>query len=454
MQHDLRSVMDLFEKSGDLIHVREELDPRYEVTAALTLKPKGPALFFDRVKRYSIPIVGNLLNTRKKYGLALGVPEGETFARTVHALTHPVNPNPVTDGVCQEIVITEKIDLLKLLPIPHLCEKDRNPYISAGMLVAKDPETGARNVSMNRLQVMGPDDLLVGAAPSHHLFQLLKKAEARGQKLPVAVSVGNHPAVLVAANMYVELGFDEFEIAGGLLGAPLNVVRGKTVDIEVPAFSEIVIEGKIDPMRWEEEGPFGEFSGLYESYGKSPMMKVTAITHRMNPVFQMIVPSKYPEHCLTGGIAIEATVYQAVKKAIPGLKEVVITDGGCGRLHIVLSIKGARPGEAKKAMFAALANLNLGKLCIVVDDDIDPRDPVQVEWAMATRLRADRDVVIVPGVKTDRAEPMEQMMTVAKMGIDATKPFDMPPETLDEADVPMDVKKRVAQRLEAIFPKQ
>jgi 2,5-furandicarboxylate decarboxylase 1 len=406
------------------------------------------------VKGYSIPVVGNILNTRKKYGLSLGVPESETFLHTVHALTHPVKPVVVSEGACQEMVIAEKIDLRQLLPIPNLCEKDRNPYVSAGVLVAKDPETGARNVSMNRLQVMGPDELMVGMAPSHHLFPLLKKAEARGKKLPVAVAIGNHPAVLVAANMYVELGFDEFEIAGGLLGAPISIVRGKTVDVEVPALCEIVIEGEVDPRRWEEEGPFGEFSGLYESYGKSPMMKVTAITHRRNPVFQMIVPSKYPEHCLTGGIAIEATVFLAVKKAIPGLKEVVITDGGCGRLHIILSVAGARPGEAKKAIFAAFANLNLGKLCIVVDDDIDPRDPTQVEWAMATRLRADRDVVIVPGVKTDRAEPMEQMMTVAKMGIDATRPFDLPSETLDEADVPREVKRRVAQRLETVFPKQ
>ena len=451
MDQDLRSVMSLFGKSGDLVHIKEEFDPRYEVAAALTLKPRGPALCFDRVKGYAIPVIGNILNTRKKYGLSLGVPESQTFLHTVRALTCPVKPVVVSDGACHETVITEKIDLLKLLPIPNLCEKDRNPYISAGVLVAKDPETGSGNVSMNRLQVMGPDELMVGAAPAHHLFQLLKKAEARGRNLSVAIAIGNHPAVLVAANMYVELGFDEFEIAGGLLGAPLSIVRGKTVDVEVPAFSEIVIEGEIDPKRLEEEGPFGEFSGLYESYGKSPMMKVTAITHRQNPIFQMIVPSKYPEHCLTGGIAIEATVYQAVKKAIPGLKEVVITEGGGGRLHSILSVTGPRPGEAKKAIFAVFANLNLGKLCIVVDDDIDPRDPTQVEWAIATRMRADRDVVIVPGVKTDRAEPMEQMMTVAKMGMDATRPYDLPSETLDEADVPKDVKERVAKRLEGVL---
>jgi 2,5-furandicarboxylate decarboxylase 1 len=251
--------------------------------------------------------------------------------------------------------------------------------------------------------------------------------------------------------MYVDLGFDEFEIAGGLLGEPLRLAAGKTVDVEAPAGCEIVIEGEIDPARLVDEGPFGEFSGIYESYGPSPVMRVTAVTMRADPIFQVIVPSNYPEHCLTGAIAIEATVFRAVQNAVPSLKEVVITQGGCGRLHIVLSVAQARPGEAKKAIFAAFAALNLGKLAIVVDDDIDPRDPAQVEWAMATRMRADRDVVIVPGVKTDRADPMEQGLTVAKMGIDATKPHDIAPEVLEEADVPADVKAAVAERLRGII---
>jgi len=450
MDQDLRSVIKRFEESGDLVHVTQELDPRYELAAGLWLKPYGPALCFDRVKGYTIPVIGNILNTRKKYGLALGIPEHETFARTVYGLTHPIKPLVVADGICREIVTQGRVDLLKLLPVPHLCEKDRNPYISAGVLIAKDPETGARNVSMNRLQLTGPDQLMVGMAPTHHLFQLMKKAEAKGATLPVAIAIGNHPAVLVAANMYVDLGLDEFDIAGGLFGGPLLIVRAHSVDLEVPAYAEIIIEGEIDPGRWEEEGPFGEFSGIYESYGKSPMMKVTAVTHRQNPIFQMIVPSKHPEHGLTGAIAIEATVFQAVKRAVPGLKEVVITEGGGGRLHAILSIAGAKPGEAKKAVFATFANLNLAKLAVVVDDDINPRDPTQVEWAMATRMRADRDIMIVPGVKTDRADPLEQGLTVAKMGIDATRPHDIPAEVLEEADVPRDVRERVGRTLQDI----
>ncbi len=451
MEQDLRSVIRKFEASGDLVHVTESLDPRYEITAAFCLRPKGPCLCLDKVKGYRMPVVGNVMNTRRKYALSLGISESDAFSHTVQGLTRPIKPLVVPEAACQEVVVRDSINVLERLPVPTLCEKDRNPYITAGIVIAKDPETGSRNVSMNRLQVTGPDQLMVGMSPSHHLIQLLRKAENHGKKLQVAVAVGNHPAVLAAANMYVDLGLDEFEIAGGLFGEPLMVARAKTVDVEVPAASEIVIEGEIDPERWEEEGPFGEFSGIYESYGKSPMMTVTAITHRKNPVFQMIVPSRYAEHCLTGAVAIEATVFQAVKKAIPGLKEVVVTEGGCGRLHLVLSITGARPGEAKKAMFAVFANLNLAKLAIVVDDDIDPRDPVQVEWAMATRMRADRDVVIVPGVKTDRAEPLEQSMVIAKMGIDATKPFDIAPEVLEEADVPVEVKERVARKLEDLI---
>jgi 2,5-furandicarboxylate decarboxylase 1 len=447
MERDLRYIIKLFEETGELIHVKEELDPQYEIAAALCHNVRGPALYLERVKGHRIPIVGNLLNTRKKYGISLGIPEDETFQRTVHGLTHPVKPTLLSDGPCQEEVILGKIDLPGTFPIPRLCEKDRKPYITAGVLIAKDIETGARNVSINRLQVIGPDELMVGMAPSHHLFQLLKKAETRGKKLPVAIAIGNHPAVLVAANMYVDLGFDELEIAGGLLGSPLPLVGGKTVDVEVPASSEIVIEGEIDPTRLEEEGPFGEYSGLYESYGKSPLMRVIAVTHRRNPIFQVIFPSKHPEHLLTGSIAIEATVYEAVKRTIPGLKEVVVTEGGSGRLHVVLSVLKPKPGEAKKAIFAVFANLNLAKWVIVVDEDINPRDPVHVEWAMATRMRADRDIVIVPGVKTDRSEPMEQGMTVAKMGIDATKPFDFPPEMFDDAEVPKEIRQRVSRKL-------
>jgi 2,5-furandicarboxylate decarboxylase 1 len=447
---DLRSTMNILEKSGDLVHIRVEVDPRFEVSAALLYRPKGVALCLDRVRGYTIPIVGNLLNTRKKYGLSLGISESQTFLHTVHGLNHPIKPRMSSEGPCQEVLICERIDLLKILPIPTFCEKDRNPYITAGVLIAKDPETGSRNVSINRLQVKGPDQLMVGMAPSHHLYQLLKKAETRGKKLPIAIAIGNHPAIMVAACMYVELGFDELEIAGGLLGTPIDIVRGKTVEVEIPAHAEIIIEGEIDAAKLEEEGPFGEYSGFYESYGKSPMMSVTAVTHRENPIFQVIVPSKHPEHLLTGGLAIEATVFRAVKKLIPNLKEVVITEGGCGRLHAVLCISQPKPGEAKKAMMAVFANLNLAKSVIVVNDDIDPRDPAQVEWAIATRMRADRDIVVITDVMTDRSEPLEKAMTVAKMGIDATKPYDLPSEMFEIADAPEDVKERIAQKLEGL----
>lgn len=447
MTHDLRSTVKNFETSGDLIHIEDEIDPRFEIAAALLYRPKGAALYFDRVKGYTLPVIGNLINTQRKYGLSLGIPESQTFLHTVHGLNNPVKPKLVSEGPCQEVVIRERIDLLKKLPILTFCEKDQNPYITSGVLVAKDLETGSRNVSINRLQVMGPNQLMVGMSPYHHLYQLLKKAAARGNTLPVAIAIGNHPAIPVAACMYVELGFDELEIAGGLLGKPLEIVTGKTVNVEIPANSEIVIEGEIDSARFMEEGFFGEYSGFYESYGKSPMMSITAITHRENPIFQVIVPSNHPEHLLTASFAIEASVFRWVQKVIPNLQEVVITEGGCGRLHAVVSISQPRPGEAKKAIFAVFANLNLAKFVIVVDDDIDPRDPTQVEWAIATRMRADRDIIIIPGVMSDRSDPLEESRTVAKMGVDATKPHDLPPEMFEIADVPRDVKERIARKL-------
>jgi len=449
VEHDLRSIIRKFEEAGELIHIEEELDPCFEIAAALLHRPKGPTLYFDRVKGYSSPVIGNLLNTRNKYGLSLGITKEQTFSHTVNALSNPIKPQIVADGVCQEVVIRNKIQLRDSLPICTYCEKERNPYITAGILVAKDPETGARNISFNRAQVRGPNELMVGMSPNHHLYQLLEKAESRGEKLPVAITIGNHPAVLIAAATYADLGFDEFEIAGGLIGEPVKLVKGKTVNIEIPAFSEIIIEGEIDPGRLEEEGPFGEYSGHYESYGKSPLMSVTAITHRHNPIYQAVVPSIHPEHLLLSAIPIEATIFQYVKKVIPGIKEVVVTEGGGAHLHIIISLSSPRPGEGKKAIFAVFANLTLAKMVVAVDYDVNPRDPLQVERAIANRMRADRDIFIIPGVRTDRSDPLEESLTVAKMGIDATKPHDLPSEMFDLADVPRDVKERIARRLEA-----
>jgi 4-hydroxy-3-polyprenylbenzoate decarboxylase len=224
------------------------------------------------------------------------------------------------------------------------------------------------------------------------------------------------------------LGEDELPVAGALLGEPLDVVRCTQSDLLVPAHCELVLEGRLDAGEPFLEGPVSEFHGMYENYGAGIVATFTRLTRRRDAIFQVILPGYHPEHCLLGGVAIAAGLFRQVRHAVPSVKQVAVGIGGAGRLHAVVAIHGCRPGEARKAMFAVWAAVNLVKQVIVVDDDIDPWDAVQVEWASATRAKPDRDFVIIPAVRADRSEPLERGGTVAKLGIDATRKKDDRPD--------------------------
>jgi 2,5-furandicarboxylate decarboxylase 1 len=235
------------------------------------------------------------------------------------------------------------------------------------------------------------------------------------------VCIGNHPAVLVAACLYLGLGEDELPIAGALLGEPLDVVKCTQADLLVPAHCECVLEGTLDAGESFVEGPVSEFHGMYENYGAGIVATFTRLTRRHDAIFQVILPGYHPEHCLLGGVAIAAGLHHTVRNAVPSVREVAVGIGGAGRLHAVVSLHAPRPGEARKAMFAVWAAVNLVKQVIVVDDDIDPWNALEVEWASATRAKPDRDHVVISAVRADRSEPLEQGGTIAKLGIDATR---------------------------------
>ncbi len=307
------------------------------------------------------------------------------------------------------------------MPIPRFFEHERGPYITAGAIVAKDRRTGQTNLSIARLMPLGGNRAFVGIAPNHHLAVLARQAHARGETLDIAVCIGNHPAVLVASCLYLGLGDDELKVAGALLGEPLDVVRCVSSDLLVPAHCECVLEGTLDAGEHIEEGPVSEFHGLYENYGAGIVATFSRLTRRHDALFQVVLPGYHPEHCLLGGVAIAAGLARSARASVPAVREVAVGMGGAGRLHAVVSLHQPRPGDARKAAFAIWAAVNLIKQVVVVDDDIDPWDQAQVEWAMATRMKADRDLVIVPAVRTDRSEPLESGGTIAKLAIDATR---------------------------------
>ncbi|MBV8925162.1 MAG: UbiD family decarboxylase, partial [Bradyrhizobium sp.] len=326
----------------------------------------------------------------------------------------------VSSAPCQEHVVVAP-SLLDELPIPRFFEKEGGPYITAGAIVAMDRVTGQTNLSIARLMPIGGDRAFVGIAPNHHLAILARAAQARGEKLDIAVCIGNHPAVLVAACLYLGLGDDELPIAGALLGEPLEVTRCTQSDLLVPAHCECVLEGTLDAGEPFMEGAVSEFHGMYENYGAGIVATFSRLTRRRNALFQVILPGYHPEHCLLGGVAIAAGLCRVVRNAVPSVREVAVGVGGAGRLHAVVALRAPGPGEARKAMFAVWAAVNLIKQVIVVDDDIDPWNPQEVEWACATRTRPDRDHVVIPAVRADRSEPLEQGGTVTKLGIDATR---------------------------------
>ena len=415
----LRGYLTELEAAGELRVFSKAVDPEFELAAYLWELADGPAVRFERVVGQSLPVVGNLLNSRARIARGLGCAQDELQAKLVAAIGGPLPPALVAEGPCQEKEIAEP-DLASL-PIPRFFEAESGPYITAGAIVAKDPESGRGNLSIARLKPLGGKRAFIGIAPNHHLAVFARAAKARGEKLPIAVTLGNHPAVMLAAALYLGRGEDELEVAGALLGAPVQVVPCKTLDLAVPAACEIVLEGTLDPDDVVAEGPVSEFHGHYEHYGEGPVVTFHRMTRRRDAVFQCILPGYAPEHILIGAVAIAAGLAKQLAGAVPCVKEVAVTSGGAGRLHAVIALSAPRPGEAKKAIFAVWGAVNLVKQVTVVDEDIDPWDPEAVERALATRMRPERDLMVVEGVRADRAEPLEREGVIGKLGIDATR---------------------------------
>ena len=446
----MRAFLAALEGSGELHRVKRSADPCFEIASVLSLRKHGPAQLFEHVRGHGMPIVGNLLNSRDRFARALGVARANLHEFCVAALRAPIPPVVVTQAPLRAVEHRRDIDLAKLLPVPTWFEREAGPCISAGVIVAKDPETMKRNVSIARLRLEGGARLMAGIAHNHHLYRLAQKAKALGRPLEVAIAIGNHAAVLLASQMYLDLGEDEFAIAGALLREPLRLAACRTVDLEVPAEAEIVLEGELRAGELIEEGPVSEFPGFYVSYGPGLAVEIGCVTHRTDAMYQAILPGFAPEHCLLGAVAIEAVLCHALQRVIPCVRRVLVTDGGMGRLHAIISMHRPALGEGKRAVLLAMGQVNLLKLVIAVEADIDPEDWTQLEWSLAARFRGHEDLIVLPGVKADRCDPVHENSTVTKIGMVATtRPGDGDPASRSEfASVPRAVFERVRNDLD------
>lgn len=418
-----RSWMRRLADSNRLSVAREGVALEFGVAALAKRMDGEKAVLFPNPDGHPVPVVSGLVSVREWIAEAMGVPLAEMHAHYRKAAESPIpwREVPRAEAPAQQVVIRERIDLRRILPIPRHNEHDSAPYITAGLVIARNPRTGIQNVSINRIQINAADRAALLILP-RHLAAFFADAEAMGQPLPIAIVIGVDPLTLLASQAITPIDHDELEVAGALHGGPLPVVKCVTNEVRVPAHAEIVIEACLLPGVREEEGPFGEFPRYYSPKEKREVFQVDCVTHRQDPVYHTIVPAAL-EHLLLGAIPREATLLAHLKRSFPNVTAVHLAIGGTCRYHLYVQMKKTREGEPKNVIMGAFAGHYDVKHVIVVDEDVDVNDPGQVEWAVATRFQADRDLVVVPGALGSVLDPSTDAGISAKMGMDATRPL-------------------------------
>ena len=429
----LRDWLDHLGSTGRLAVMREGIAFRHELAAISKRLDGEQASYFPKPGGHDIAVVSGLLGQRGWIAEAMGVAGSEVLARFAHAAAHPL-PWVETDAAPVQQVIHRKIDLLRQLPIPTHNELDSGPYISAGLMIARNPITGVQNVSIHRCQVSGPDELGVLLLP-RHTNRFFEIAEEAGQALDIAIVIGADPLTCLASQAIVPIDFDELTIAGALHGAPLPVMKCVTNDVRVPANAEIVLEGRILPCIRAPEGPFGEFPQYYGERAKRHVAKIDAITHRPAPIFHTIVGGGN-EHLLLGAIPREATLLGHLQRSFPSVRDVHLSMGGVGRYVLYVQMDKRHEGEAKNVILGAFGGHYDLKTVVVVDPDVDIHNPREVEWAVTTRFQADRDLLVISGAQGSKLDPSTKDGVGAKMGLDATVKLDAPPGKFKRIRVP------------------
>jgi 2,5-furandicarboxylate decarboxylase 1 len=412
---------------SQVLTVEEEIDPAYEITAFMTeLEKHGPAPvgIFNRVKGSSIPVVTNLSGSRKRLAMAFGVQEENLWAEYSRRMQSPLPEKLINDSPAQEKVITRnEVDILKFPILTHF-QADPAPYLTAGLIVSADPDTGATSLGYHRLMVKGKNRCGISLHSRRRLWDYQRRAEEKGKNLPVACVLGVHPLISLSSIGVIPLGMGKYEVAGGLLGEPFEVVKGIHSPLRIPAYAEMVLEGEILAGVREPEGPFGEFTGYSSLRSTQHVFVAHTIYHRKDPFYQSICAGLSGEHNTLLALPREADMMQMLSRTIPGLRAVHVPLSGCGLFHAYISMKKTAEGQGKQAILTALGIDHCLKLVVVVDEDVNVFNEAEVLWALSTRFQADRDLVMVPGAMGVILDPSaaDNGLT-CRMGMDATKPM-------------------------------
>ncbi len=415
----MKEFLNILKKDFNVITVEEEISTKYEVAKTLREHPKD-VIIFDNVKESDMKIISGICNTRDKIARGIGVTVPEITKKIMEATSNPV-PIKNVENIKENYITQKKTDLGEI-PVPTYYKKDGGAYITAGVVIAKDPETGIRNASIHRMLVNSKDTLGIRIVP-RNLYTYYKKAEEMDEPLEVAIAIGMHPATLLATTTSVPITTDELEVANNFHNGNMKLIKCESVDLKVPE-AEIIMEGKLLPHIRESEGPFVDLTDTYDVVRDEPVIRLDKIHYKENPYYHAIMPAGF-EHRLLQGLPQEPRIYNAVLNTVPTVQNVVLTEGGCCWLHAAVSIKKQTQGDGKNVIMAALAAHPSLKHAIVVDEDIDIFNPEDLEYAIATRVKGDEDIMIVPGARGSSLDPCATPDgTTTKVGVDATKPLD------------------------------
>jgi phenylphosphate carboxylase beta subunit len=457
---DLRDYIAKCEEEGLLCRIKKEVDWDLELShiAKLNEEKGGPALLFENIKGYDTPVITSTCTTTERLALIMDMPRESTLVDLMREWVKKgetkVPPKYVETGPCKENVMKgDKVDLFKF-PVPKFFPLDGGRFFgTAHFVVTKDPDSDWINVGTYRLQLLDKNTLGTQFIKGKHSDIMLKKYQALGKPMPVAVVVGCDPLMFLMGAARLSAFESEYDLAGSIRGGPIEVVKCETNDLPVPATSEIVVEGEVDANAFKPEGPFGEYTGYYSGVGTDPrnFIKVNCVTHRNNPIFMSTTVGRaVTDTHMTMALTYGATLWQQlVAMRIPGLKAVYCPPEGSGRFLAIISMKQMYPGHADQMLTAAIST-EMGayglKTVIVVDDDIDPWDISRVMYALSFRFQPNRSQVIKRGRSTplDPSLPLGAREITGRLLLDATIPYDW-----KEKPLPIELDPELVKKIEA-----
>jgi UbiD family decarboxylase len=429
---DLRNYISQIKKSKDLKIVKTKVSTKFEI-AGITAKVDGSeAILFENIKGSNFRLVANLVGTRKRFALAVGGTENNIHEKVISAIKKTKRPKTISSGKFME----NKSKNLFSMPIVTHFAKESGPFITSSIAYAKNPETGKQNSSFHRLMPIDKTHFSIRMVEERHLHRCFVDAKEHDEDLKIAITVGVHPAISIAGAYQAEWGKDEIDIANSLLNGKLTLTKLPSSGLKVPSGTEIVMEGKILRDKTHLEWMV-EMLQTYDHKRFQPVFELENLYFRNNPIFHDVL-SGYSEHRLLMGMPIESKINGELKKAFSQTQQVSMTNGGCNWLHAVVQIKKKNESDPEKIIKKTFDSHRSLKQVTVVDEDIDPNSSESVEYAMATRFQADKDLIILKNVRGSSLDPSsnQQKLQTAKMGIDATRSLSKRPEGFELAKIP------------------